>query len=119
VVVNPGWGMREIDKKFDIIILDPPPFARRRQDVKAGLKGYKEMNRLALSHLAAGGHLLTFSCSQHVSAPDFMQAVLFAAVDAEREVQILRRLGPAADHPVNIAHSEGAYLKGAWLRVGD
>ena len=109
----------EKEEKFDIIILDPPPFIRRRQDVKAGLKGYKEINRHALSRLASGGQLLTFSCSQHVSPQDFMQAVLFATVDAKREVQILRTLGPAADHPVNIAHLEGTYLKGMWLRMGD
>ncbi len=109
----------EKEEKFDIIILDPPPFIRRRQDVKAGLKGYKEINRHALSRLTSGGQLLTFSCSQHVSPQDFMQAVLFATVDAKREVQILRMLGPAADHPVNIAHLEGTYLKGMWLRMGD
>ena len=109
----------EKEEKFDIIILDPPPFIRRRQDVKAGLKGYKEINRHALSRLTSGGQLLTFSCSQHVSPQDFMQAVLFATVDAKREVQILRTLGPAADHPVNIAHLEGTYLKGMWLRMGD
>ena len=109
----------EKEEKFDIIILDPPPFIRRRQDVKAGLKGYKEINRHALSRLTSGGQLLTFSCSQHVSPQDFMQAVLFATVDAKREVQILRTLGPAADHPVNIAHLEGTYLKGMWLRIGD
>lgn len=114
--------LREIEEKedkFDIIILDPPPFIRRRQDVKAGLKGYKDINLQALSRLTPGGQLLTFSCSQHVSPQDFMQAVLFATVDAKREVQILRTLGPAADHPVNVAHLEGGYLKGMWLRMGD
>ncbi len=109
----------EKEEKFDIIILDPPPFIRRRQDVKAGLKGYKEINRHALSRPTSGGQLLTLSCSQHVSPQDFMRAVLFATVDAKREVQILRALGPAADHPVNIAHLEGPYLKGMWLRMGD
>ncbi len=109
----------EKEEKFDIIILDPPPFIRRRQDVKAGLTGYKEINRHALSRLTSGGQLLTFSCSQHVSPQDVMRAVLFATVDAKREVQILRTLGPAADHPVNIAHLEGPYLKGMWLRMGD
>jgi 23S rRNA (cytosine1962-C5)-methyltransferase len=111
--------LREADETFDLIILDPPPFIRRHQDVKAGTKGYKEINLQAFRRLAPGGQLLTFSCSQHLSVPDFSQTVLFAAADARRQVQVLQHLGPAADHPVNIAHPEGVYLKGLWLRVGD
>ena len=110
--------LRETDELFDLIVLDPPPFIRRRQDVKAGVKGYKEINLQAFRLLTPGGQLLTFSCSQHLSAADFFQTVLFAAADARRDVQVLRHLGPAADHPVNLAHTEGAYLKGLWLRVG-
>jgi 23S rRNA (cytosine1962-C5)-methyltransferase len=110
--------LREAQEPFDVIILDPPPFVRRRQDVQAGLKGYKEINLQALRRLPPGGQLFTFSCSQHVTAPDFLQAILFAAADVKREVQILKHLGPAVDHPTNIAHAEGAYLKGLWLRIG-
>lgn len=111
--------IRKAPRPFDLIILDPPPFVRRRQDTHTGLKGYKEINVQAFRNLAPGGHLFTFSCSQHVSAQDFHQTVLFAAADAKRQVQLLRYLGPAVDHPLNLFHTEGAYLKGFWLRLGD
>jgi 23S rRNA (cytosine1962-C5)-methyltransferase len=111
--------LRETPQRFELIILDPPPFVRRRQDLQAGLKGYKEINLQALRKLAPGGQLFTFSCSQHVSTSDFMQTVLFAATDTRREVQLIQQLGPACDHPMNLAHAEGVYLKGFWLRVGD
>jgi 23S rRNA (cytosine1962-C5)-methyltransferase len=111
--------LRETRQSFDLIILDPPPFVRRRQDVQAGLKGYKEINLQAFRLLAPGGQLLTFSCSQHVLVQDFFQTILFAAADAGRQVQLLKYLGPAVDHPLNLAHAEGTYLKGLWLRIGD
>jgi len=110
--------LRESRGMFDLIVLDPPPFIRRRQDLKAGIKGYKEINMQALRLLAADGQLLTFSCSQHLSTMDFFQTILFAAADAQRNVRVLKHLGPASDHPVNLAHPEGAYLKGLWLWVG-
>jgi 23S rRNA (cytosine1962-C5)-methyltransferase len=109
----------EITESFDLVVLDPPPFIRRRQDLKVGITGYKEINLRALRLVAPGGQLLTFSCSQHLSAADFFQTVLFAAADARRNVRVLKHLGPAADHPVNLAHPEGAYLKGLWLWLGD
>ena len=111
--------LRETPQRFEMVILDPPPFVRRRQDLQAGLKGYKEINLQALQKLEPGGQLFTFSCSQHVSASDFMQTVLFAAADTRREVQLIQQLGSAYDHPLNLAHPEGVYLKGLWLRVGD
>jgi len=111
--------LRQTLQSFDLIILDPPPFVRRRRDKQTGIKGYKEINLQAFRNLAPGGHLLTFSCSQHVSVQDFRQTVLFAATDAKRNVQLLKHLGPAFDHPQNLFHTEGAYLKGLWLRMGD
>jgi len=111
--------LRETAEIFDVIVLDPPPFIRRRQDVRSGVKGYKEINLQALRLLPPGGFLFSFSCSQHLSAQDFLQTVLFAAADARRRVQLLQHLGPGPDHPVNLAHGEGSYLKGVWLRVGD
>lgn len=109
----------EITESFELIVLDPPPFIRRRQDLKVGISGYKEINLRALRRVAPGGQLFTFSCSQHLSAADFYQTVLFAAADARRNVRVLKQLGPAADHPVNLAHPEGRYLKGLWLWLGD
>jgi 23S rRNA (cytosine1962-C5)-methyltransferase len=111
--------LRETTEVFDLIVLDPPPFIRRRQDIRAGGKGYKEINLQAFRLLPSGGDLFSFSCSQHLSAQEFLQTVLFAAADARRRVQILHSLGPGLDHPVNLAHPEGLYLKGVWLRVGD
>ena len=111
--------LRETTESFALIILDPPPFIRRRQDLKVGITGYKEINLQALRLVMPGGQLLTFSCSQHLSMSDFFQTVLFAAADARRNVRVLKHLGPAADHPVNLAHPEGAYLKGLWLWLGD
>jgi 23S rRNA (cytosine1962-C5)-methyltransferase len=111
--------LRETDKQFDLIVLDPPPFIRRRQDRQSGVKGYKDVNLHAFRRISPGGFLLTFSCSQHLSVPDFLQTVLFAAVDAQRPVQVLRHLGPGADHPTALAHGEGSYLKGLWLQIGD
>lgn len=111
--------LRETPEAFDVIVLDPPPFIRRRHEVQAGMKGYKEINLQALRLLPPGGFLFSFSCSQHLSPQDFSQTVLFAAADARRRVQLLHHLGSGRDHPVNLAHGEGAYLKGVWLRVGD
>ena len=111
--------LREASESFDIIILDPPPFIRRRHDLQAGMKGYKEINLQALRLLSPGGQLFSFSCSQHLSVADFLQTIQFAATDAGRSVQLLKHLGPGPDHPTNLAHLEGMYLKGVWLQVGD
>lgn len=111
--------LRQTADVFDLIVLDPPPFIRRRSDIPAGIKGYKEINLQALRRLPPGGQLLTFSCSQHLSPTDFLQTLQFAAADAGRNVQLLRHLGPGPDHPNNLIHSEGTYLKGAWLQIGD
>ncbi|MGE4096265.1 MAG: class I SAM-dependent rRNA methyltransferase, partial [Candidatus Binatia bacterium] len=110
--------LRETPEAFDLIVLDPPPFIRRRQDITAGIKGYKAINLQALRLLPAGGQLLSFSCSQHLSMADFLQMIMFAGADAKRRIQVLKHLGPACDHPVNLLHQEGNYLKGLWLRVG-
>jgi 23S rRNA (cytosine1962-C5)-methyltransferase len=111
--------LRETTEVFDLIVLDPPPFIRRRQDARAGSKGYKEINLQAFRLLPPGGDLFSFSCSQHLSAQEFLRTVLFAAADARRSVQIIHSLGPGLDHPVSLAHPEGLYLKGVWLHMGD
>jgi 23S rRNA (cytosine1962-C5)-methyltransferase len=111
--------LKECDTAFDIIVLDPPSLARKRGDVDAATGGYKFLNLHALRHVRAGGFLLTFSCSQHLSIDLFQKVVFGAAVDAGRKVTILKRLGQPIDHPVSLHHPEGEYLKGLALRVLD
>ena len=101
----------------DLVIVDPPPFARRRMDRERALAGYKDVNLHALRHVAVDGLLMTFSCSQHVDGEAFQGAVAAAAADAGRECQLVARLGPGLDHPQALAHTEGRYLKGLLLRV--
>jgi len=109
--------LKNCNEKIDILILDPPSLAHRRGDVEAAAGGYKFLNLHGLKLLPRGGLLLTFCCSQHVSIDLFQKIVFGAAVDARRKVQILKRLGPAPDHPVSLHHPEGEYLKGLLLRV--
>jgi 23S rRNA (cytosine1962-C5)-methyltransferase len=111
--------LKETDRKFDVIVLDPPSLAHRRSDVSAATGGYKFLNLHALKHLNPGGLLLTFSCSQHLSIDLFQKVVFGAAVDAKRKVSIVKRLGQPADHPISLHHPEGEYLKGLALRVLD
>ena len=111
--------LKEIDRKFDLIVLDPPSLAHKRSDVDAAAGGYKFLNLHALRHLSPGGVLLTFSCSKHLTADLFQKVVFGAAVDAGRKVSIIKKLGPPIDHPVSLHHPEGEYLKGLALRVLD
>ncbi len=101
----------------DLVVLDPPPFARRRADRERALTGYKEINLQSLRACAPEALLMTFSCSQHVGSEEFTQTVAAAAADAGRPCQLLARLGPGLDHPQALAHPEGRYLKGLLLRV--
>ena len=102
---------------YDLIILDPPAFAKRKTDVLQAGRGYKDINRLALQKVSAGGYVLTFSCSHFVDEPLFQKIVFEAAVEASRNVRILQRHRQAFDHPVNIFHPETEYLKGFLLYV--
>jgi 23S rRNA (cytosine1962-C5)-methyltransferase len=102
---------------FDLIILDPPKFAQSRSNIDRALRGYKDINLLALQLLKPGGILATFSCSGLVSADLFQKVVFGAAVDAGRSVQILEWLRQGSDHPVAITFPEGEYLKGLICRV--
>jgi len=111
--------LKEIDRKFDVIVLDPPSLAHKRSDVDAAAGGYKFLNLHALKHLNPGGVLLTFSCSQHLSTDLFQKIVFGAAVDARRKVTVIKRLGQPIDHPVSLHHPEGEYLKGLALRALD
>ena len=102
---------------YDLIVLDPPAFAKHRAALHNALKGYTRLNAKALQKIEPGGILFTFSCSQVVSKEHFRNAVFTAAAQARRQVRILHQLHQPADHPVNIYHPEGEYLKGLVLYV--
>lgn len=103
--------------QYDLIILDPPAFAKHRDALRNALRGYTKLNAKAFEKIRPGGILFTFSCSQVVSKQDFRNAVFTAAAQSERSVRILHQLTQPGDHPVNIYHPEGEYLKGLVLYV--
>ena len=102
---------------YDLIILDPPAFAKHKDALKNALRGYTKLNAKAFEKIPAGGILFTFSCSQAVNKDQFRMAVFTAAAMAKRKVRILHQLHQPADHPINIYHPEGEYLKGLVLYV--
>lgn len=102
---------------YDLVILDPPAFAKHRSALKNALRGYQRLNAKAMEKMPAGSLLFTFSCSQAVSREQFRLAVFSAAAQTRRRVRILHQLTQPADHPVNIYHPEGEYLKGLVLYV--
>lgn len=103
--------------KYDLIILDPPAFAKHREVLRNALQGYKKLNAKAFEKIKKGGILFTFSCSQAVNKEQFRLAVFSAAAMSGRNVRILHQLTQPADHPINIYHPEGEYLKGLVLYV--
>lgn len=103
--------------EFDLILLDPPAFAKHRSALRNALQGYRRLNARAFEKIAPGGILFTFSCSQAVNKDQFRLAVFSAAAQSGRKVRILHQLTQPADHPVNIYHPEGEYLKGLVLYV--
>lgn len=105
------------DGEYDLIILDPPAFAKHRDVLKRALNGYKKLNAKAFEKIRKGGILFTFSCSQAVNKEQFRLAVFSAAAMTGRNVRILHQLTQPSDHPVNIYHPEGEYLKGLVLYV--
>jgi len=107
--------LRETEEIFDLIILDPPAFAKSRKDVDRSARGYKEINLQAARCLREGGLLATFSCSNPIDEALFAKIVLGAVRDAGKTAQVLKVLGAGPDHPVNLAHPEGRYLKGLLL----
>jgi 23S rRNA (cytosine1962-C5)-methyltransferase len=109
--------LRETPELYDLIILDPPKFARHPGEVAKAARGYKDINLQAFKKAAPDAIIFTFSCSNAVDIKLFRQIVFSAAVDSGRNVQVLHMLGAGPDHPVNIAHHEGDYLKGLALRV--
>ena len=103
--------------QYDLIVLDPPAFAKHRDALRNALQGYRKLNVKAFEKIKPGGILFTFSCSQAVSKENFRTAVFTAAAMSGRSVRILHQLTQPADHPVSIYHPEGEYLKGLVLYV--
>jgi 23S rRNA (cytosine1962-C5)-methyltransferase len=102
---------------YDLIILDPPAFAKHQKVLDNALQGYKRINREAIEKISAGGILFTFSCSQVVSRENFRKSVFAAAASSGRTVRILHQMSQPADHPISIYHPEGEYLKGLVLQI--
>lgn len=117
-IVADGFDfLRNIQDKYDLIILDPPAFAKHRSTLPQALQAYKRINTRAFEQIRKGGIVFTFSCSQVVSKEKFREAVFTAAAISGRNVRILHQLSQPADHPINIYHPEGEYLKGLVLYV--
>lgn len=117
VVADAVEYLKEIGDRYDLIILDPPAFAKHHKVLGNAMQGYKRLNARALSQIRPGGILFTFSCSQAVSKELFRTTVFSAAAIAGRKVRILHQLTQPTDHPINIYHPEGEYLKGLVLYV--
>ncbi len=115
--VNAFDYLKDIKNKYDLIILDPPAFAKHNKVLHNALQGYKKINTRAFEQIRPGGILFTFSCSQAVSKKNFRETVFTAAAISGRKVKILHQLAQPADHPINIYHPEGEYLKGLVLYV--
>jgi 23S rRNA (cytosine1962-C5)-methyltransferase len=109
--------LRNDSGRFELIVCDPPPLARRRRDVPSACRAYKDLNLWALRRATPGAFLLTFTCSHHIDAALFRKVVFSAATDARADVVVVETLGAAPDHPVSLHHPQGEYLKGLLLRV--
>lgn len=109
--------LEQMQQSYDLIILDPPAFAKHKDALKNALRGYTKLNAKAFEKILSGGILFTFSCSQAVNKDQFRTAVFTAAAISHRRVRILHQLHQPADHPINIYHPEGEYLKGLVLYV--
>ncbi|MBR2867296.1 MAG: class I SAM-dependent rRNA methyltransferase [Alistipes sp.] len=117
IATNAVEYLRDIDDSYDLIILDPPAFAKHHKVLGNALQGYKKINARALEKIRPGGILFTFSCSQAVSRELFRTTIFTAAAIAHRKVRIIGQLTQPADHPINIYHPEGEYLKGLVVYV--
>jgi 23S rRNA (cytosine1962-C5)-methyltransferase len=108
---------KDMQEAYDLIILDPPAFAKHQKVLNNALQGYKRLNQKAFEAIAPGGIVFTFSCSQAVSKENFRKSVFVAAANSGRKVRILHQLSQPPDHPVSIYHPEGEYLKGLVLEA--
>jgi len=109
--------LREMPEPFGLVVLDPPALVKRRHDLDRGVRAYRDLHVQVFRRLPKDAFVVTFSCSQHMSRDLFVKVVHGAAADARCDVQVLRHLGAAADHPMSLAHPEGEYLKGLLLHV--
>ncbi|MBI5218593.1 MAG: class I SAM-dependent rRNA methyltransferase [Bacteroidia bacterium] len=109
--------LKTAEEKYDVIILDPPAYAKRLDAKHYAVQGYKRLNLLAFQNIRSGGILFTFSCSQVIDRKLFTDTIIAAAIESGRNIRILHHLSQPADHPVNIYHPEGEYLKGLVLFV--
>jgi 23S rRNA (cytosine1962-C5)-methyltransferase len=107
----------EMTTEYDLVVLDPPAFAKHRDALKQALRGYTKLNAKAMEKMPKGSILFTFSCSQAVNKDQFRTAIFSAAMQAGRNIRILHQLHQPADHPINIYHPEGEYLKGLVVYV--
>lgn len=109
--------IRETGENYDIVILDPPAFAKHRDKRHQAVQGYKRLNAMAIQHIRPGGLLMTYSCSQVVDKFLFTNTIIAAAIESGRSVKILEQLHQPADHPIHAFHPEGEYLKGLLLQI--
>jgi 23S rRNA (cytosine1962-C5)-methyltransferase len=109
--------LRDMGSDYDLIVLDPPAFAKHNNVLHNALQGYKRLNRMAIEKMKPGGVLFTFSCSQVVSNENFRKMVFAASASAGRNVKILYQLNQPADHPISVFHPEGEYLKGLVVQI--
>ena len=109
--------MKDLPEDYDIIVLDPPAFAKHRDKRHQAIQGYKRLNAHAIRQIKPGGFIFTFSCSQVVDTQLFTNTVIAAAIEAGRSCRILEQLHQPADHPIQAFHPEGAYLKGLVIQI--
>src|SRR5690606_29776022 len=107
----------DTDRQYDLIVLDPPAFAKSKQKRHNAVQAYKRLNALAFKKILPGGILFTFSCSNVVDKQLFRNTIVAAAMESGRQVRVMHELEQPPDHPVNFFHPEGAYLKGLVLYV--
>lgn len=117
IIADAMQHIKQLDKNYDIIILDPPAFAKHRDARHKAVQGYKRLNAHAMKYIKSGGILFTFSCSQVVDKALFNNTIIAAAIESGRQVRILEQLHQPADHPIHAFHPEGEYLKGLVLEV--
>ena len=117
IVADTMEYIKELPESYDIIILDPPAFAKHKDKRHKAIQGYKRLNAHAIRQIKSGGLIFTYSCSQVVDKYLFTNTIIAAAIESGRKVRILEQLHQPADHPINAFHPEGEYLKGLVIEV--